>query len=95
MSLDKATVAKIARLARIKVPDGDLDALAGELSKILDWIEQLNEVDTRDVPPMTHVAAMKLKWRQDEVTGAPTRDDLIANAPEERDGFFAVPKVLE
>ncbi len=53
MSLDKATVAKIARLARIKVPDGDLDALAGELSNILDWIEQLNEVDTTDVPPMT------------------------------------------
>ncbi len=95
MSLDKATVAKIARLARIKVPDEDLAALAGELSNILDWIEQLNEVDTQDVPPMTHVAAMKLKWRHDEATGAPPRDDLIANAPEERDGFFCVPKVLE
>ncbi len=95
MSLDKATVAKIARLARIKVPDEDLDALAGELSNILDWIEQLNEVDTTDVPPMTHVAVMKLKWRDDEVTGAPPRDDVIANAPEERDVFFTVPKVLE
>ena len=95
MSLDKATVAKIARLARIKVPDEDLDALAGELSKILDWIEQLNEVDTADVPPMTHVAAMKPKWRQDEVTGAAPRDDVVANAPEDRDGFFTVPKVLE
>ena len=95
MSLDKATVAKIARLARIKVPDEDLAALAGELSKILDWIEQLNEVDTADVPPMTHVVAMKPKWREDEVTGAAPRDDVVANAPEERDGFFTVPKVLE
>jgi aspartyl-tRNA(Asn)/glutamyl-tRNA(Gln) amidotransferase subunit C len=95
MSLDKATVAKIARLARIKVPDEDLDALAGELSNILDWIEQLNEVDTSDVPPMTHVAAMKLRWRDDEVTGAAPLDDVIANAPEERDGFFTVPKVVE
>ncbi len=95
MSLDKATVAKIARLARIKVPDADLEALAGELSNILDWIEQLNEVDTRDVQPMTHVAVMKLNWRDDEATGAPPRDDVIANAPEERDGFFTVPKVVE
>ena len=95
MSLDKATVAKIPRRARTKVPDDDLAALAGDLSDIPDRSVQPNDVHTRDRPPMTHVAAMKLKWRQDEVTGAAPRDDVIANAPEERDGFFTVPKVLE
>ncbi len=65
MSLDEATVARIARLARIAVPDDELAPLATELSRILEWIEQLNEVDTEGVPPMTSVAAMKLAWRED------------------------------
>ncbi len=77
MSLDKATVANIARLARIKVPESDLESLAKELSRILDWIEQLNEVDTERVPPMAHVAAMKLKRRADEVTEGDRRDDVL------------------
>lgn len=95
MSLDKATVANAARLARIKVPESDLDALAGDLSRILDWMEQLNEVDTERVPPMAHVAAMKLKRRADKVTDGDRREDVLANAPDERQGFFAVPKVVE
>lgn len=95
MPLDKATVANIARLARIKVPDTDLDVLAAELSHILDWIETLNELDTSDVAPMTHVADMKLYMRDDVVTEGDLRDKVLANAPDQRHGFFAVPKVIE
>ncbi len=95
MPLDKATVANIAKLARIKVPDGDLDGLAAELSHILDWIETLDELDTADVAPMTHVADMKLYMRDDVVTEGDLSDKVLANAPDRRRGFFAVPKVIE
>lgn len=95
MSLDEATVARIARLARIAVPDDELEPLAGELSHILEWIEQLNEVDTDGVPPMTSVAAMKLAWREDRVTDGGRPEDILANAPERQDGYFVVPKVVE
>ncbi len=95
MPLDKATVAKIAKLARIKVPDSDLDALAAELSNILDWIETLDELDTSDVAPMTHVADMKLYMRDDVVTEGDLHAKVLANAPDQRQGFFAVPKVIE
>jgi aspartyl-tRNA(Asn)/glutamyl-tRNA(Gln) amidotransferase subunit C len=95
MSLDKATVAKIAHLARIKVPDDELDNLAGELSRILSFVEQLNEVDTKDVPPMTSVAAQKLRRRKDEVTDGGYRDAVLSNGPETAEGFFVVPKVVE
>jgi aspartyl-tRNA(Asn)/glutamyl-tRNA(Gln) amidotransferase subunit C len=95
VSLDEATVARIARLARIAVPKEELAPLATELSHILEWIEQLNEVDTDGVPPMTSVAAMKLAWREDEVTDGGRPDDILANAPERQDGYFVVPKVVE
>jgi aspartyl-tRNA(Asn)/glutamyl-tRNA(Gln) amidotransferase subunit C len=95
VSLDEATVARIARLARIAVPADELEPLAGELSRILEWIEQLNEVDTEGVPPMTSVAAMKLAWRADRVTDGGRPEDILANAPERQDGYFVVPKVLE
>ena len=95
MSLDEKTVARIARLARIAVPDDELAPLAGELSHILKWIEQLNEVDTDGVPPMTSVAAMKLAWREDRVTDGGRPEDILANAPERQDGYFVVPKVVE
>lgn len=95
MSLDKATVAHIARLARIRVPDASLDGLAHELSAILAWIEQLNEVDTTDVPPMTSVVEMSLPWRGDVVDDGNIRDQVLGNAPETADGFFVVPKVVE
>ena len=95
MSLDEATVARIARLARIAVPDDELQPLAGELSHILEWIEQLNEVDTEDVAPMTSVVAMKLAWREDRVTDGGRPEDILANAPERQDGYFVVPKVVE
>jgi aspartyl-tRNA(Asn)/glutamyl-tRNA(Gln) amidotransferase subunit C len=95
VSLDEATVARIARLARIAVPEAELAPLATELSHILQWIEQLNEVDTDGVPPMTSVAAMKLAWREDEVTDGGRPEDILANAPERQDGYFVVPKVVE
>jgi len=95
MSLDEATVARIARLARIAVPEAELQPLAGELSHILEWIEQLNEVDTADVPPMTSVVAVKLRLRADEVTDGERPEDILRNAPERQDGYFVVPKVVE
>jgi aspartyl/glutamyl-tRNA(Asn/Gln) amidotransferase, C subunit len=95
MSLDKATVAKIARLARIRVEEAEQDALAGELTQILTWIEQLDKVDTSSVEPMVRVGEMTLKRRKDEVTDGNCRDAVLANAPDARDGFFTVPKVVE
>jgi aspartyl-tRNA(Asn)/glutamyl-tRNA(Gln) amidotransferase subunit C len=95
MALDKATVARIATLARIKLPPAEQEHLAGELSAILTWIEQLNEVDTSGVEPMSSVVAMDLPMRDDKVTDGQCRDKILANAPEAVAGFFAVPKVVE
>ena len=95
MALDRATVAHIAALARIRLTEAELDPLAGELSQILTWIEQLNEVDTSGVPPMTFVAAAGLPMREDEVTDGGRRDEILANAPRTAHGFFVVPKVIE
>ncbi|MGH6944316.1 MAG: Asp-tRNA(Asn)/Glu-tRNA(Gln) amidotransferase subunit GatC [Geminicoccaceae bacterium] len=95
MSLDQATVARIARLARIEVQESELEPLARELSHILGWIEQLGEVDTQDVAPMTSVVAMRLALREDEVTDGAKAEAILANAPERQDGYFVVPKVVE
>jgi aspartyl-tRNA(Asn)/glutamyl-tRNA(Gln) amidotransferase subunit C len=95
MSLDEATVARIARLARIAVPEAELRPLAGELSRILEWIEQLNEVDTKGVPPMTSVVAMRLAWREDQVTDGGRPEDILKNAPAREGDYFVVPKVVE
>ena len=95
MPLDKAAVAHIAALARIRLKDAELEPLAAELSHILTWVEQLAEVDTADVAPMTSVAAMQLPMRDDDVTDGKRRDEILANAPQSTRGFFAVPKVVE
>ena len=95
MALDKAAVAHIATLARIRLKDEELEPLAAELSHILTWVEQLAEVDTADVAPMTSVAAMRLPMRDDVVTDGDRRDEILANAPQAVRGFFAVPKVVE
>jgi aspartyl-tRNA(Asn)/glutamyl-tRNA(Gln) amidotransferase subunit C len=95
MALDEKTVARIARLARIAVPEDELAPLAGELSHILEWIEQLNEVDTAGVAPMTSVVAMKLASRADRVTDGGRAEAILANAPERQHGYFVVPKVVE
>ena len=94
-SLDKATVRTIANLARIEVPEQDLDHLAGELTGILRFVEQLAEVDTSGVAPMTSVAEMTLPRRPDVVTDGDRQADILANAPEADNGFFLVPKVIE
>ncbi len=95
MSLDKATVAKIAHLARIRVPVEDQEHLAGELSKILQFVEQLSEVDTTGVAPMSSTADMSLRRRSDVISDGNYRDSVLANAPDRAEGFFAVPKVVE
>lgn len=95
MALDKATVARIAALARIKVPDAELDALAGDLSKILTWVEQLDAIDVSGVEPMTAVTHARSPLRDDKVTDGGIRDRILANAPETTNGFFVVPKVVE
>ena len=95
MSVDKKTVAKIAHLARIGVEEKDLDSMTDELNNILNWIEQLNEVDTDGVEPMTSAVETELFWRRDEVTDGGKADDVLKNAPDSQYGFFAVPKVLE
>ena len=95
MALDKAAVAHIASLARIRLAEAELEPLAGELSQILDWVEQLNEVDTTGMPPMASAAAARLPMREDEVSDGGRRDDILGNAPRAARGFFAVPKVVE
>ncbi len=95
MALDKDTVRRIARLARIKVPEERLEPLARELANIIGWVEQMSEVDTEGVQPMTSVVHMTLKARGDQVTDGVYRDKVLANAPEADHGFFTVPKVLE
>ena len=95
MSIDEATARRVAHLARIRVEETDLAPLAQELSGILDFMEQLNEVDVEGVEPMTSVTPMDLKHRADEVTDGDIQDKVLANAPDPREGFFAVPKVVE
>lgn len=95
MAIDAATVRKVARLARIAEPEDRLEPLARELSGILDWIEQLSEVNTEGVEPMTTSVAMKLPLRDDVVTegGDPAR--VLSNSPKSDKGFYVVPKVVE
>ena len=95
MSVDQETVAKIANLARIEVSENELESTMGELNNILDWIEQLSEVDTDGVEPMTSVIDAALPRREDKVTDGGYRDQVLKNAPDSEHGFFAVPKVIE
>ena len=95
MSIDTQTAAKVAKLARIKVDPADLPALAAEFNTILGFIEQLNEVDVTGIEPMTSVTPQRLKRRQDVVTDGDQQKAILANAPDAREGFFAVPKVVE
>lgn len=95
MSVDAATVRHIAKLARIAVSDDEVAALAPELSNILGWIEQLQEVDVSDIAPMTAVIPNQLRLRDDVVTEGDIQSRILANAPVAEHGFFAVPKVIE
>jgi aspartyl-tRNA(Asn)/glutamyl-tRNA(Gln) amidotransferase subunit C len=95
MAIDAATVRKVARLARIAEPEEKLEPLAKELSAILNWIEQLGEVATDGVEPMTTAIHTPLPMREDEVTDGGHPDRVLANAPKAVDRFFVVPKVVE
>jgi aspartyl-tRNA(Asn)/glutamyl-tRNA(Gln) amidotransferase subunit C len=95
MSVDLATVKRVAHLARIAVPETELPKLQGELNAILGFVEQLNEVDVEGVEPMTSVMPMAMKQREDIVTDGEIADRVVANAPASDDDFFVVPKVVE
>jgi aspartyl-tRNA(Asn)/glutamyl-tRNA(Gln) amidotransferase subunit C len=95
MSVDQATVRRIARLARIRISDNEVPKLEGELNRILDWIELLSEVDTVNVEPMTSVVNMQMRKREDAVTDGGYPDRVTANAPQSDDNLFMVPKVVE
>jgi aspartyl-tRNA(Asn)/glutamyl-tRNA(Gln) amidotransferase subunit C len=95
MSVSPEQVRHIAKLARIAMSDQELDRLLPELNNILGWVEQLGEVNTDGVEPLTAVIDQKLRLRDDVVNDGNIRDDVLANAPEAQHGFFAVPKVIE
>ncbi|AGI67129.1 aspartyl/glutamyl-tRNA amidotransferase subunit C [Octadecabacter antarcticus 307] len=95
MSIDIQTARRVAKLARIAVPEADLPELAKEFSAILGFIEQLNEVDVEGIEPMTSVTPQRLKRRKDVVTDGGQPVEILKNAPDAREGFFAVPKVVE
>ena len=95
MSIDITTAAKVAKLARIRVEEDELAALAQDFNAILGFIEQLGELDVENVEPMTSVTPMRLKRREDVVTEGSQQDKVLSNAPDAREGFFAVPKVVE
>lgn len=95
MSVSSQQVRHIAKLARIGMTDAEIEALVPELNNILGWVEQLSEVDTSGVEPLTAVIDQKLRLRDDAVTDGNIRDDVLANAPDAQHGFFAVPKVIE
>ncbi|TNF59761.1 MAG: Asp-tRNA(Asn)/Glu-tRNA(Gln) amidotransferase subunit GatC [Rhodobacteraceae bacterium] len=95
MSIDQDTARRVAKLARIKVEEDALPALAQEFNTILGFIEQLSEVDVEGIEPMVSVTPMRLKRRDDSVTDGNQQAAILANAPDAREGFFAVPKVVE
>ncbi|MBC2834395.1 Asp-tRNA(Asn)/Glu-tRNA(Gln) amidotransferase subunit GatC [Paragemmobacter straminiformis] len=95
MSIDIETARRVAKLARIRVEEADLPKLAGQLNDIVTFMEQLNEVDVTGIEPMTSVTPMRLKRRADVVTDGNIQSQILKNAPDAREGFFAVPKVVE
>jgi aspartyl-tRNA(Asn)/glutamyl-tRNA(Gln) amidotransferase subunit C len=95
MQVDEATVRRIARLARIRITDAEAKGLVNELSGILNWVEQLKEVDTSAVEPMTRVVPIELKKREDAITDGGKAEQILKNAPLAEDGFFVVPKIVE
>lgn len=95
MSMDKETVRKVAGLARIKMNDAELEAMATKLSKIMGFVEQLGELDTSNVEPLASVVDIELRLREDKITDGDCADDVLASAPEKTQGFFVVPKIVE
>lgn len=95
MKIDKITTLKIAKLARIKVYDNEVENLSKELNGILDWVEQLNEVDTDNVEPLSNISNENLPLREDVEIFKDNSSDVLSNAPEKLENYFVVPKVVE
>jgi aspartyl-tRNA(Asn)/glutamyl-tRNA(Gln) amidotransferase subunit C len=95
MSVDAATVRRIAHLARISIEEGEIEQLQAELNAILRFVEQLSEVDVAGIEPMTSVIPMKMKYRNDTVTDGGIAEEIVKNAPASEDHYFLVPKVVE
>ena len=95
MTIDLKTIKHISKLSSISVDDAKADKLAGDLNSIFDFIEKLNELDTNNVEPLTSVAEITLKLRNDEVKNENIRDQILKNSPEENEDFFVVPRVVE
>ena len=95
MSLDKAAVEKVARLARLAITDEEAEKYGAQLSNIINFVEQLSEVDTDNVEPLASVVDIQLRLREDEITDGNIRDNILANAPESLEGFFVISKVVE
>jgi len=95
MSIDQKTVARIAHLARVKIPEDEQKQVAKDLNAILDWVAQLDEVDVAGILPLASVNDASLRWREDKVTDGGKTADILANAPAKTAGFFTVPKVIE
>ena len=95
MSVNESQVRHVAKLARLALSDAEIDKMVPELNNILGWVEQLGEVDTDGVEPLTAVIDLKLRLRDDVVTEGDLRDKVLLNAPDAQHGFFAVPKVIE
>jgi aspartyl-tRNA(Asn)/glutamyl-tRNA(Gln) amidotransferase subunit C len=95
MSIDNATVTKIASLARLRVEESEKAAYAAKIGGIMKWVEQLGEVNTDGVEPLANVTEITLRLRADEITDGNIQADILANAPEATSGFFAVPKIVE
>ena len=95
MKIDKSTINKIARLSRIKLDDKESEDYLKDLNSILDWVEQLNEVNTKNVEPLSNISSSILPKREDVSKDVNTSDEILENAPDKLEGFFAVPKVVE
>ena len=95
MKIDKNTTLKIAKLSRIKLKDDEINELSTQLSSILDWVEQLNEVNTDNIEPLSNVSIAELPLRKDEESKEDKSDDILSNAPEKLENYFVVPKVVE
>ena len=95
MSIDKDTVKRVARLARLSVTEEEAESLKGELNSILDWVEMLNEVDVDNVAPLTSVVTQEMKKRNDVINDGHYADRVVSNAPQSEDNYFMVPKVIE
>tara|TARA_Y100000741_G_C18199769_1_gene537147 strand:+ start:353 stop:640 length:288 start_codon:yes stop_codon:yes gene_type:complete len=95
LKIDKNTTLKIAKLSRIKIKDDEIQELSSQLSSILDWVEQLNEVDTKNIEPLSNVSKAELPLRKDIEESSDNSEKILSNAPEKLENFFAVPKVVE